>query len=51
MPVGPYDFERYPSLGDDIIVPASRLVEIPDNIDFAIAVTIPAASYPRELIS
>lgn len=37
MPVGPYDFERYPSLGDDIIVPASRLVEIPDNIDFAAA--------------
>lgn len=36
-PVGAYDFERYPSLGDDIIVPASRLVEIPDNADFTAA--------------
>ncbi len=37
MPVGPYDFEKYPSLGDEIIVPAERLVEIPDNVDFATA--------------
>lgn len=31
-PIGPYDFNCYPSLGDEIIVPADRLVLTPSNL-------------------
>lgn len=33
-PVGPYDFLTYGSLGEKAIVPANRLVEIPENLSF-----------------
>ncbi|GEO68278.1 zinc-dependent alcohol dehydrogenase family protein [Levilactobacillus acidifarinae] len=39
-PVGPYDFIRYGSLGDEIVVPAERLVQLPDNLDFAAAAAL-----------
>lgn len=42
-PIGPYDFLTYGSVGDEIIVPAERLVEIPAKISFeqAAALWIP----------
>lgn len=39
-PVGPYDFTMYESLGDEIIVPADMLVEIPDELDFSTAAAL-----------
>lgn len=48
-PVGPYDFHKYGSAGDEIIVPADRLVEIPNNLTFtqAAALWIPyLTAYP-----
>lgn len=48
-PVGPYDFNRYGSAGDTAIVPADRLVEIPDQLTFneAAALWIPyLTAYP-----
>lgn len=34
-PVGPYDFLTYGSVGEEILVPADRLVEIPEGLSFA----------------
>ena len=48
-PIGPYDFMTYPSLGDEIIVPANRLIEIPESLsdEEAAALWVPyLTAYP-----
>lgn len=39
-PVGPYDFLTYGSVGEEILVPADRLVEIPEGLSFAQAASL-----------
>ncbi|MCH3921607.1 zinc-dependent alcohol dehydrogenase family protein [Limosilactobacillus sp.] len=48
-PIGPYDFLKYGSFGEEIIVPADRLAEIPDQLPFdqAAALWVPyLTAYP-----
>lgn len=39
-PVGPYDFLTYGSVGEEILVPADRLVEIPEGLSSAQAASL-----------
>jgi NADPH:quinone reductase-like Zn-dependent oxidoreductase len=39
-PVGPYDFVKYGSVGEQIVVPADRLVKIPQQLSFAGAASL-----------
>lgn len=39
-PVGPYNFLKYGSVGEEIIVPADRLVEMPDKLSFSEAASL-----------